>query len=224
LGERLTAPIGVEPVPERATIWGLPLALSLMLTEAVRLPLAVGVKVTLIVQFPPGATELPQVLVWAKSLAFVPVIARLARVKAPLPTLARAMVRTALVVLTDWLAKVRLDGERLTTGEVGAAGVEGPGAEPVGVPGLEGLGAGAVAVPERLIVWGLPPALSVILSKADRLPLAVGVKVTLIVQLTPGRTELPQLLVWRKSPAFAPAIVRLVISKIPLPRSLTEMV
>ena len=51
------------PVPERLTVWGLPLALSVMLTEAVRLPLAVGVKVTLIVQLAPAATELPQVLV-----------------------------------------------------------------------------------------------------------------------------------------------------------------
>jgi hypothetical protein len=33
-----------------------------MLTEAVRLPLAEGVNVTLIVQFPPAATELPQLL------------------------------------------------------------------------------------------------------------------------------------------------------------------
>jgi hypothetical protein len=34
-----------------------------MLTEAARLPLAEGVNVTLILQFPPAATELPQVLV-----------------------------------------------------------------------------------------------------------------------------------------------------------------
>jgi hypothetical protein len=34
-----------------------------MLSEAARLPLAVGVKVTLIVQLPPAATELPHVLV-----------------------------------------------------------------------------------------------------------------------------------------------------------------
>jgi hypothetical protein len=34
-----------------------------MLTEAVRLPLAAGVNVTLIVQLLPAATELPQVLV-----------------------------------------------------------------------------------------------------------------------------------------------------------------
>jgi len=58
--ERLTA--GAVPVPERLTACGLPLALSVMLTEAARLPLAEGVNVTLIVQFPPAATELPQVL------------------------------------------------------------------------------------------------------------------------------------------------------------------
>jgi hypothetical protein len=34
-----------------------------MLTEAVRLPLAEGLKVTLIVQLLPAATELPHVLV-----------------------------------------------------------------------------------------------------------------------------------------------------------------
>jgi hypothetical protein len=182
-----------------------------MLTEAARLPLAAGVKVTLMVQFPPAATELPQVLVWAKSLAFVPVIARLVIVKAPLPALLRAMVRGALVMLTGWLAKVRLVGERLTAGEVGVAGVEGLDAEPM-------------PVPDRLIVWGLPAALSVRLMEADRLPLAVGLKVTLITQLRSAATELPQVLVWAKSPAFVPVIARLVISRIPMPLSLTEMV
>ena len=61
VGERLT-PVGAVPVPERLTVWGLPLALSVMLSEAVRLPLAVGLKVTLTVQLAPAATELPQVL------------------------------------------------------------------------------------------------------------------------------------------------------------------
>ena len=51
------------PVPERLTFCGLPLALSVMLTEAVRLPLPEGVNVTLIVQWAPAATELLQVLV-----------------------------------------------------------------------------------------------------------------------------------------------------------------
>ncbi len=41
---------GSVPFPERLTFCGLPLALSEMLTEAVRLPLAKGLNVTLIVQ------------------------------------------------------------------------------------------------------------------------------------------------------------------------------
>ena len=80
------------PVPERVTVWGLPLALSVMLTEAVRLPLAEGLNVTLIVQLLPAATELPQVLVCAKSLALVPVRARLVMLKAALPVLLRVRI------------------------------------------------------------------------------------------------------------------------------------
>ena len=63
VGERLTAPAVPVPVPERLTVCELPLALSVMLTDAVRLPLAEGVNVTLIVQWAPAATELPHVLV-----------------------------------------------------------------------------------------------------------------------------------------------------------------
>jgi hypothetical protein len=59
--ERLT--VGAVPVPDRLTACGLPLALSAMLSEAVSALPSEGLKVTLIVQFPPAATELPQVLV-----------------------------------------------------------------------------------------------------------------------------------------------------------------
>ena len=103
LAERLTA--DAVPVPDRLTVWGLPLALSLMLTEAVRLPLAVGVKVTLMVQLPPAATELPHVLVWAKSPALVPAIATLVRVKVALPSLVKVADRGALALPTLWLPK-----------------------------------------------------------------------------------------------------------------------
>jgi len=98
VGETLAS--GAVPVPERLTVWGLPLALSVIDTEAVRLPLAEGVKVTLIVQFAPAGTELPQLLVWAKSLAFVPVSARLERVKAALPELIRVTVCALLELST----------------------------------------------------------------------------------------------------------------------------
>jgi hypothetical protein len=59
--ERLTA--GAVPVPDRLTACGLPLALSAMLTEAVSALAREGLKVTLITQLTPAATELPQVLV-----------------------------------------------------------------------------------------------------------------------------------------------------------------
>jgi len=52
-------------VPVRLAVCGLPAALSVMLTEAVRGPGALGVYVTLIVQLPPADTEDPQGLVWA---------------------------------------------------------------------------------------------------------------------------------------------------------------
>ena len=53
------------PVPVSGTVCGLPVALSAMLTLAVRAPDADGVNVTLMVQLEPAATEVPQVLVSA---------------------------------------------------------------------------------------------------------------------------------------------------------------
>ena len=51
------------PEPLRFAICGLPEALSVIATVAVLVPVAVGVNVTLMVQFAPAATEVPQVLV-----------------------------------------------------------------------------------------------------------------------------------------------------------------
>jgi len=88
-GLRLT--VAPEPVPVRLTVCGLPVALSVRVTAAVRVAVAAGVKVTLIEQLVPAATLDPQLLVWAKSPAFVPVSARLLRVKAALPVLFNVM-------------------------------------------------------------------------------------------------------------------------------------
>jgi hypothetical protein len=77
------------PVPERLTDWGLPVALSVMARAAVRLPLAAGLKVTLMVQLALAASELPQLLDWAKSLALTPKSAMLVTLKAALPELVR---------------------------------------------------------------------------------------------------------------------------------------
>ena len=82
-----TATEAEAPVPDRGTTCELPAALSEMLREADLLPLAAGVKVTLIAQLAPAATELPQLLDWAKSEAFVPRTLMLETFKATLPEL-----------------------------------------------------------------------------------------------------------------------------------------
>ena len=86
-GERLTWP--ERPVPVRVTVCGLPVALSVMVTAAVSVPTSEGLKVTLIVQVPFAATELPHVLVWVKSPALVPVTEILVKVKLAFPVLVR---------------------------------------------------------------------------------------------------------------------------------------
>jgi len=90
VGERLTA--GAVPVPVRLAVWGLPLALSVRVMAALRVPVAAGVKVTLIVQLVPAATLDPQLLVCAKSPGLVPVSAMLEMLKAEFPVLFRVMV------------------------------------------------------------------------------------------------------------------------------------
>ncbi len=63
-----------------------------------------------------------------------------------------------------------------------------------------------VPVPTRVTACGLPPPSSLISREAVRPPAAAGVKMTLTVQLAPAPKLLPQVLVllWEKSPAFAP--------------------
>ena len=76
---------------------------------------------------------------------------------------------------------------------------------------------GPVPVPARLTCCGLPPALSVMFKVAERLPLAVGVKVTLNVQLAPAPNATPQLLVCAKSPGFGPATAIFVMTNMECP-------
>lgn len=100
------------PVPLRLTVCGLLGALSVSVSAPVRLPMAVGVNVTLIVQPAFGAIGAGQLLVWEKS----PLAAITRGVSIPVPVLVRVIGCEALEVETDCPAKVRLVGERLTTG------------------------------------------------------------------------------------------------------------
>jgi len=55
--------IGMSPVPVALIVWGLVIALSLTAIVPLRVPPAVGAKVTEIVQVPPAGTLVPQLLV-----------------------------------------------------------------------------------------------------------------------------------------------------------------
>jgi len=81
--------VGTAPVPLKLTVCGLLLALSVMVRVALREPTAAGVKVTVIVQFPPETTLAPQVFVWPKSPMFVPVMAMLEMASVAVPVLLR---------------------------------------------------------------------------------------------------------------------------------------
>ena len=63
-GDKLT----MVPVPVKLTVCGLPAALSVIVSVALTVPLATGVKETEIVQLAPAATLDPQVFVCEKSL------------------------------------------------------------------------------------------------------------------------------------------------------------
>ena len=76
---------------------------------------------------------------------------------------------------------------------------------------------GAVPVPVRLTVCVAGLALSVMVKEPLFEPLAVGVKVTLRVQLALAARLAPQVLVWEKSPLFVPAMVTLVMLSVALP-------
>jgi hypothetical protein len=60
-------------------------------------------------------------------------------------------------------------------------------------------------------------------SEALRLPLAVGVNVTLTEQLALAASDLPHVVFWAKSPGFVPASVMLEMPRAALPVLLSIM-
>jgi hypothetical protein len=69
-----------------------------MATLAVRLPVAEGLKVTLMLQLALAARLAGQVLVWLKSLALVPVSPMLLMLRDAVPLLVKVTIWAALVV------------------------------------------------------------------------------------------------------------------------------
>ncbi len=92
---------GAVPVPLKLTDCGLPLALSVSVRLPERLPVMVGVNVTLITQLPLAATEVLVLhVVPVAATAKSPVAARLVKVSDAVPLLVTVTALAALVVPT----------------------------------------------------------------------------------------------------------------------------
>jgi hypothetical protein len=78
-----------------------------------------------------------------------------------------------------------------------------------------------VPVPDKGTLCGLPPPVSVTVTAAERVPVAVGLKITLMVQLLFPARLLPQLLVWEKSPGFVPVMLIAVMETAVVPTFVT---
>src|SRR5260370_657706 len=115
-GEKLRAEgdsVTALPVPPRLAEWGLPLALSLMVRVPIRVPTAVGLNATLIVQFVFGARLPLQVFA---GIVKSPDATMLLMTSAVVPVLLKTKFLEALVVPSTWTPKAKLVVERLTIG------------------------------------------------------------------------------------------------------------
>jgi len=191
---------GAVPVPESATVCSDPAALSAIERVAAKLAAEAGVKVTEIEQLAPAASDVPQVLVCAKSDGLAPASVIPEIVSAALPVFLSVAVCAAEVVP---VVAVKLSDD--------------------GVSDAIGAG-GTVPVPLSWTVCGEPVALSTIESVAAKLAAEAGVKVTEIEQLAPAASELPQVLVWAKSDGLVPASVMPEIVSAALPVFLSAAV
>src|SRR5258708_13577591 len=91
---------GYFPVPVNVTFCGDPPPLSLMSSDALRVPFALGVKVTAIVQLRPAPRLEPQLLVCAKSAALGPLRVKPEKVRLVVPTLVSLTLEGGPVVPT----------------------------------------------------------------------------------------------------------------------------
>jgi hypothetical protein len=157
------------PVPVRATVCGLPGALSAIESEALRAPVATGRKVTLMVQELPALRVAPHVVVRLKSAALAPVNEIVPTVMLAFPVFLSVTDRAVLLVFNACAPK----------------------ASEVGVT----LAVGPLPVPPRETVCGLVGSESTMDKVAVRVPVADGWKITLKVQLVPADSVAPQVVV-----------------------------
>src|SRR6266481_759747 len=177
----VTLSVKSSPVPLSAMLCGLSAALSVNVTAATRAPPAVGLNVTVIVQFALAARDEPQVLVSMKSPGFVPPGAMLVIARAVPPLFVTVTICDALDTPETVAANVSVFAESI------AVGCTWP-------------------VPINAMECGFPGASSLITIEADLAPAAAGVNFTLKVQTALTAIEATQSFVCVKSFAFAPVI------------------
>ena len=177
-----------------AAVCGEPVALSTTEIAALRLPADPGVNVTVMVQLPPAASDVPQLLLWPKLLELVPVTEMLVMASAAVPGFDSVIGSAAAAVPTSVLGK----------------------ASGFGLSTAWGVGT-ALPVPLSATVWGEPVALSATESVAENAVADAGVNVTETVQLDSAARELPQVVVSAKSVGLAPVMEMLLMASAALP-------
>jgi hypothetical protein len=110
--------LATPPVPAKTTACGVSLALSAKFSEALRLPIADGVNVTLTAQVLPDVTVSPLHVsaTFEKSPKSVPVIVTVEMTKSTMPVFVIVSVWEELVTPTGQAPKPKVEAERLTMG------------------------------------------------------------------------------------------------------------
>src|SRR5208337_4154323 len=159
----------------------------------------VGLNTTLIVQVVPTATDVPQVLVCENWPGFAPESVMLVRGRAAVPVFCTVTKLGALATFFSSLPNAT---------EVGSV-----------------VYAGRTPVPVSATVCVPAPAPALTFKVACIGPVQVGLNTTLIVQVVPTATDVPQVLVCENWPGFAPESVMFVrgSAKVPVFCTVTNM-
>src|ERR1700674_5072858 len=119
VGDKVALGPESPPTPFMESTCGLPTPSSAIVIEALRWPNWLGAKVTFRVQLTPAPRLEPQVLLRSKSVALVPVIAKLLIASSEPPVLVSVSTCWPLSVPTNHTPKPRLAGARFRVGGVG---------------------------------------------------------------------------------------------------------
>jgi hypothetical protein len=179
--------VGTIPVPDSVTVCVAAPPPEFTLRVADFAPVDVGWNTTLIVQAFPTATEVPQVFVCENWVGLPPVSVMLVIGTAIDPVFVTVIGCSALAIPTPSFPKGTVPGVTVYVG--------------------------TIPVPVRLtFCFATPPPLFTF-RVAVLAPVDVGLNTTLIVQVAPTASDVPQVLVSENCPAFVPVSVMLVICR-----------